>query len=149
MPRIRFDMPDSFPFSTEIPVRITDINYGGHLGNDAALGVLHEARIQFLESMGYTEFDVEGSGIIMTEALVSYRAEVFRGDVLKVEIGVGEMEPRGCALFYRVTSIVSGKEALRARTLVAFFDYRARKVVPVPDGFARRFPPPPPPAEDP
>ena len=137
MPRIRFDMPASFPFSTEIAVRITDINYGGHLGNDAALGILHEARIRFLESMGYTEFDIEGSGIIMTEALLSYRAEIFRGDVLKVEIGVGEIEATGCALFYRVTG--GGKEALRARTLIAFFDYKERKVVPVPPAFAKRF----------
>jgi acyl-CoA thioester hydrolase len=143
MPRIRFDLPASFPFSTEIPVRISEINYGGHMGNDAALGILHEARIRFLESMGYTEFNIEGSGIIMTEALLSYRAEVFRGDVLTVEIGVGEIEATGCALFYRVTSTRSGKEALRARTLIAFFDYAQRKVVPVPPAFAERFPAPP------
>lgn len=139
MPRTRLDLPLSFPFSTDIPVRITDINYGGHLGNDAALGVLHEARIRFLAGMGYTEHDIEGRGIIMTEALLLYRAEVFHGDVLKVEIAVGEMETHGCAFFYRVTSTQSGKEALRARTLIAFFDYQSRKVTPVPDGFARRF----------
>jgi acyl-CoA thioester hydrolase len=143
MPRIRFELPVSFPFSTEIPVRITDINYGGHMGNDAALGVLHEARIRFLESMGYTEFDVDGSGIIMTEALLSYRAEIFRGDVLTVDIAVGEIEATGCALFYRVMSTRSGKEALRARTLIAFFDYKQRKVVQVPGAFAERFLDPP------
>jgi len=48
MARSRIDLPDSFPFGIDIPVRITDINYGGHLGNDAVLGLVHEARIAFL-----------------------------------------------------------------------------------------------------
>lgn len=139
MPRTRLELPAEFPFSTEIPVRISDINYGGHLGNDAALGILHEARIRFLSGMGYTEHDIGGKGIIMTEALVLYRAEVFHGDLLTVEIAVGEFEPHGCAFLYRVSSARCGKEALRARTHVAFFDYQARKVTRVPEEFARRF----------
>ena len=48
MPRVKVALPATFPFRTEIPVRITDLNYGGHLGNDALLGLLHEARVHFL-----------------------------------------------------------------------------------------------------
>ncbi|MCU0364969.1 MAG: hypothetical protein MUE93_04775 [Ignavibacteriaceae bacterium] len=40
MPRIKIETPDKFIFSTEIPIRITDINYGGHLGNDSLLSII-------------------------------------------------------------------------------------------------------------
>ncbi len=44
MPRVELELPERFQFVTEIPLRITDINYGGHLGNDALLSLLHEAQ---------------------------------------------------------------------------------------------------------
>ena len=31
MARISVDLPEHFPFEMEIPIRIGDINYGGHL----------------------------------------------------------------------------------------------------------------------
>ena len=65
MPRLKIDIPDNFAFETQIPIRITDLNYGGHLGNDKYLTLIHEARVQFLEHYGFSEMDVDGVGIIM------------------------------------------------------------------------------------
>ena len=39
MARIRLSMPEKFIFTTELPVRITDLNYGGHVGNDVFLSL--------------------------------------------------------------------------------------------------------------
>jgi len=64
MPRVELELPERFQFVTEIPLRITDINYGGHLGNDALLSLLHEARVQFLRQYGFTEMNVDGRSII-------------------------------------------------------------------------------------
>jgi acyl-CoA thioester hydrolase len=68
MGRITIDWPQSFHFSTEVPVRIDDIDYGGHLGNDALLSILQEARVQMLKRHGWTELDIEGTGLIMSDA---------------------------------------------------------------------------------
>ena len=46
MARIKLEMPEQFMGSFQVPVRITDINYGNHLGNDAFVSILHEARMQ-------------------------------------------------------------------------------------------------------
>jgi acyl-CoA thioesterase FadM len=35
MGKNNINVPGKMPFSTVIPVRITDMNYGGHLGNDS------------------------------------------------------------------------------------------------------------------
>ena len=48
-----------------------------------------EARVQMLRSMGYSELDVEGPGIIMNEAEIKYVKEAFAGDILTVDLHVG------------------------------------------------------------
>jgi 4-hydroxybenzoyl-CoA thioesterase len=68
MQRVTIDWPDPSGFITELEIRITDINYGGHLGNDRLLSLVHEARVQWLASHDWTELDVDGIGLIMTDA---------------------------------------------------------------------------------
>ena len=135
MSRPALDLPDTLPFVTELEVRIGDVNYGGHLGNDALVSLLHEARVRYFRSLGYTERDVEGSGIIMTDLLVLYRSEAFPGDRLRIEMGVTDHQPARCGILYRATNAVTGAEVARARTGIAFFDYTARKVAPMPPAF--------------
>ncbi len=135
MPRVKLDIPETLPFSTEIPIRISDINYGGHLGNDAVLSIVHEARIRFLGSLGYSEKDIEGKGIIMTDAVVVYKSEGFYGDVLRVEVGATDVQAVGCDFVYRLTNTTSGKEVASAKTGIVFLDYQTRKVSPVPEAF--------------
>ena len=138
MVRVKLEMPEQFPFATEIPVRIGDINYGGHLGNDAVLGIAHEARLRFLRSLGHTEQDVAGAGLIMLDAVVVYRAEAFYGDVLRVEVGLADPQATGCDILYRMSNRETGKEVARVKTGMAFFDYGRRKVVPMPGAFRAR-----------
>ncbi len=132
MARVRLDLPPSLPFTTEMTVRVTDVNYGGHLGNDALLGLVHEARIRYLGSLGYTETDVGGAGIIMTDAVVVYKAEAFLGDRLEIAVGVGDVHSHGCDFLYRITKAATGAEVARAKTGIAFFDYAARRIIETP-----------------
>ena len=82
MPRIKIDLPGSFIFNTEIDVRIDDINYGGHLSNDAILSIMHEARMRFLKEHGYSELEVEGTSLIMGDTAIVFKSEGFHGDRL-------------------------------------------------------------------
>lgn len=132
---MKLSLPVHFSFSTEIQVRVSDINYGGHLGNDAVLALAQEARVRFLNHYGFTEHDVGGVGIIMTDAVVVYKAEAFYGDVLTIEVTVEDLETVGCDFLYRITRKDSGKEVARVKTGIAFFDYTARKVVEIPRQF--------------
>jgi len=136
--RVKVDLPPVLQFTTEIPVRVTDINYGGHLGNDSLLSIIHEARVQFFASLGYTERNVEGVGIIMTDAVLLYKAQVFYGDVLEIAIGVADLSNVGAEIVYRVTSKETMKEAARVRTGIAFFDYERKKIVEVPERFRQK-----------
>ena len=68
--RVKLTLPDAWQFDTTVTVRIGDINYGGHLGNDAVLSLVHEARLQYFKSLGYSEIDIEGVGIVLADAVV-------------------------------------------------------------------------------
>jgi acyl-CoA thioester hydrolase len=138
MPRVKLDMPGEFPFSTDIPVRIGDINYGGHLGNDAVLAIAHEARLRFLRSMEFSEQDVAGAGLIMLDAVVVYRSEAFYGDTLRVQVALADPQTTGCDVLYLMCNAATGKEVARVKTGVAFFDYARHRVVAMPDAFRKR-----------
>ena len=139
MARIKLDLPASFPFTTELRVRITDVNYGGHMGNDSLLGLLHEARVRFLEHYALKELDIFGLGIIMADSVIVYKSEAFPGEKLEIAVAVTDFNKHGCDFVYRVTEKSSGREVARAKTGIVFFDYSRRAVQNVPPAFRDLF----------
>jgi len=138
MPRIKIELPEKFVFQTEIPIRITDINYGGHLGNDSLLSIIHEARLRFLNYNGYSESNIEGVGIIMIDAGIQYKSEGFYGDELLIELTVTDFTSIGCDVVYRLSNKNSKKEIALAKTGIVFFDYEKRKTARVPSEFKKK-----------
>jgi len=132
MARIKLSLPAAFSFSTRLPVRITDLNYGGHLGNDAVLSLLHEARVQFLQKAGFTELNFAGVGLIMADAAIEFKAEAFYGDALNVLVTATEFSKIGFELYYKIVKEENTTVAL-AKTGMICFDYNKRKVVAVPE----------------
>ena len=101
MARTRIEMPQHFDFCTNIPIRITDINYGGHVGNDAILSLLHEARMQFLKQHGFTEMNFGGVGLIMSDVTIEFKREMFYGDALMAYITASNFSRSGFDIFYK------------------------------------------------
>lgn len=131
MGRVKVDIPDHVHFEAQIPVRITDLNYGAHLGNDALLSMLHEARMQLLQHFGYEELDMGGAGLIMADVAISYKGEAFYGDTLYIKMAFDELNKYGFDVTYHVLN-QHGREVARAKTGMLCFDYRARKLMPLP-----------------
>jgi acyl-CoA thioesterase FadM len=131
-------MPTVYPFRTELTVRITDINYGGHLGNSDVLALMHEARVRFLKTFGYSEINVEGYGTIMLDSVVIYKAQAFAGEVLQIEVAAGDFSRIGCDIFYRITKKEGGAEVVLAKTGIAVFDYAKQKRVSPPEAFVKK-----------
>ncbi len=134
--RVKINFPNQAPLHTAcIPVRITDINYGGHVGNDAVLSIIHEARMLLLAAHGYTELNAAGTSLIMADVMIAYRGEAFYGDTLQVELFAEELTTLTFDLLYRITSIRNGelKEIAHAKTCMVCFNYDTRKKVPMTD----------------
>lgn len=133
MARIQLTFPEKTLFTTVLDVRITDLNYGGHLGNDSVLSLLHEARVRFLQYLGFRELDVAGTGIIMSDAAIQFKGEAFYGEQLTIAMAVADFSRVSFDLYYLVTN--NDKTIALAKTGIVFFDYTQRKIVPVPEAF--------------
>jgi acyl-CoA thioesterase FadM len=133
MPRLDLKSREPYPFSCEIVVRTTDLNYGGHLGNDRLLSLVQEARVAFLAAHGWNELDCGGAGLIMADAALSYRAEAFAGDMLRFEVAAVEPSRVGFRLAMRVTRPDDGDEVALVETGMVCFDYARRRPVALPE----------------
>jgi len=132
MARIKITLPPSFSYFALIPIRITDINYGNHLGNDAVLSLVHEARMQYLKSKGFTELEFAGAGLIMSDAAIEFKAEAFYGDAIKAYVTASDFSKVGFELYYK---LVKGEEETTvaiAKTGMVCYDYAKRRVTAVP-----------------
>jgi acyl-CoA thioesterase FadM len=134
MPRINLTLPEHFPFSTPIPIRITDLNYGAHVGNDTILTLMHEARVQFLHSLGYEELNVAGVGLIMSDVAIEFKNQLFYGTFLKAYVAASDFSRAGFDLYYQLVIEKGGKEVeiAVAKTGMVCFDYSIQKIVAVP-----------------
>jgi acyl-CoA thioester hydrolase len=137
MARIKLTLPDKFIFSTQIKVRITDINYGNHLGNDSLLAIIQESRLQFLQSIDYSEVDIEGVGIIMGDVVIEYKRQAYYGDDLKIDIDTGDIARKSFDIYYRVSNQEDKLVAL-CKTGIVFYDYKQKKAVMVPKNFIKK-----------
>jgi acyl-CoA thioester hydrolase len=126
MPRLKLTLPEYADFDTQLAVRVTDLNYGNHLANQALLGMLHEARVQFLTKLNHTEAgDKTTPGIILADAEIQYRSEAFLGDQLNFTLAINNLNRIGFDLYYRVQRISDKTEIALAKTSIVFFDYHS------------------------
>ncbi|MDA0930899.1 MAG: thioesterase family protein [Bacteroidetes bacterium] len=141
MSRFKIELPDSWHFETQIPVRITDLNYGGHVGNQHFLTYMHEARVQWLTQEGWSEMDVEGVGLIMSDAAVRFRREIFYGSTLQIKLAVAELGMSSFTLIYGLYDAVSSEWLGSGQTGMAFMDYSSRKLATMPPSFRTKYAP--------
>ena len=122
--------------TSTLPVSIADINYGQHMGNDRFLAFFHEARLNFLASLGASEIDIgEGTGLIMTEANLRYLGQVLRGDILETTVDVIEVKKSGFVLGYEMIRRQDGKRVASGTTALCAFKYTEGKLARLPAPF--------------
>ncbi|MEX2131890.1 MAG: thioesterase family protein [Pseudohongiellaceae bacterium] len=135
MQRVKIDAPDQFIFSMERSVGISDVNYARHMDSVAMIKVIHEARLQFLASLGFTEANVYGLGIVVTDLAIDFRSESFANDLLIVDVGVSKFNKYGFDIGFHVTNSALEAIVCNAKMGVVFFDFDKHKLAEVPRAF--------------
>ena len=138
MARIQIRLPSQFAFSTSITLYQSHLNYGGHLDNALLLTLVSEARVRFFKSLGYTELDVEGVGILVADAALQYRSEAFHGEVMVIRLGATDLGRKGFDMVWSMNEQSTQREVARGKTGIVFFDYASRKVAPMPEVFREK-----------
>jgi acyl-CoA thioesterase FadM len=141
MARLTLNFPeDQYYFSTQLTVRVTDINGANHLGNDSMISMISEARARFLFDFGVRETQADGLGIIVTDLATAYKAEAHARDQLLFEIGVMDFNKYGGDITFRVTRPHDARLVAMAKQGFVFFNYQRGAVVPMPEEFLAKFP---------
>lgn len=135
MARVKISMPEEFLYSMQYPVRFSDLDYAKHLNSVAMVHILHEARLQFLASLGLTEANVFGLGMVVTDMAIDYRSESFAKDILLIDVGVARFNRYGCDICFRITNSALDKVVCNAKQGVVFFDFDKYKIAAVPPAF--------------
>ncbi len=130
MARFIPDFPETFSFTAPLSVRITDINYGGHVGNDKILSLIHEARVLYLQHHGLTELKFGPASLIMKNVTIDFIKELFYGEELTVGIQAAGFSKVSFNLFYKLEKAKDTGSILvaQAKTGMVCFDYSSRKV---------------------
>lgn len=124
-------------FEMEYEVRVSDINYGGHMGNEVALIIFQQARIELFKSIGFSEMNVgDGVATIQKNAQVEYLGECHLGDRLKVRIVNIDLKRSNINIFYEVYS--DEKTVLTGSTLIVAYRYSERKIGRFSEEFLRK-----------
>lgn len=136
MGRVKIVFPNyNSLYIATIPVRIGDVNYGNHVGNDAILSIIHEARMQMLHHFGYSEMNAGGNSMIMADVMIAYKAEAFYGDTLCVKIYAEEVSVNTFNLLYHISTKRGDKQTdiAHAKTGMVCFNYTTRRIAPMTD----------------
>ncbi|MEO8299874.1 MAG: thioesterase family protein [Burkholderiales bacterium] len=124
MPRLQIDLPETFTFSTEIPLYTWHINSGGHLDNAQLGSIISETRARFFQTLGYGLRDLGGPdiGMVVADAAYIYKTEAFYGEVMVVNMTARDLSRCGCDLVFLVTDRATGREVARGKCGVVFVD---------------------------
>ncbi len=127
MSRVEIALPESFGFSVELPILISHINRGDHLGNESLIALLNEARVHFMATRGVQEYRDGSLQFINADLAVIYKSEGKYGESLKIEVAATAFHKYGCDLVYRVSERDSGREIAIAKTAHLVYDLVAGK----------------------
>ena len=132
MPRVIFELPDHFAFSTEVQIYISHVNQGGHLDNAQLLSLVSEARLRFFQEIGFPEPELPDVSIVVGDIVAQYKSEGFHGEVMCIRMTPADFNRYGFDLVFSVTEKSQGREVARGKTGIAFVSKTSRSVVPIP-----------------
>lgn len=117
MAKLSFAVPETFGFSTDIALLRGHINAGNHLGNDALIGLLNEARGRFLAECGVREGGRDdGLAMVNADMAVRYLSEAHYGETLRFAVAANDFHRCGFDIAYRVSDVATGRLVAEAKT---------------------------------
>lgn len=133
MERVKLDFPaEAVIHRHPLTVRVTDMNYGRHLGHDAVVSLLHEARIQAFAALDLPEWDMHGYPSVVADLAVQYHSEARWPDALLIETAVPEPQGKALIIYQRIYQADSEQLVATSRVNQLLIDLATGRPVEVP-----------------
>ena len=129
MERVKLDFPaEAVIHRHSLTVRVTDMNYGRHLGHDALVSLLHEARIQAFAALDLPEWDMHGYPSVVADLAVQYQSEARWPDGLTIATAVLEPQGKALTIYQRIYQADSQQLVATAQINQLLIDLATRPV---------------------
>lgn len=133
MERVKLDFPaEAIIHRHPLTVRVTDMNYGRHLGHDALVSLLHEARAQAFAALDLPEWDMHGYPSLVVDLAVQYQSEARWPEALIIETAVPEPQGKSLTVYQCVLTRDDKRIVATARVNQLLIDLKAGRPVEVP-----------------
>ena len=109
------------------------MNYGRHLGHDALVSLLHEARIQAFAALDLPEWDMHGYPSVVADLAVQYQSEARWPDGLTIATAVPEPQGKALTIYQRIYQADSQQVVATARINQLLIDRATGRPVEVPE----------------
>jgi acyl-CoA thioester hydrolase len=125
-------------FSHELCVRFRDLDAMQHVNNSVYLTYLEETRIAFMNASGIGGLWAPENGTILARCEIDYRYPAKLGDVLRIEMRVGEVRRSSFEFIYRIIRVGDERLITNARTTQVCYNYVLNRPMRVPDAWRAR-----------
>ena len=122
---------DLFRFSTTLEVRWRDLDPMGHVNNAVYFSYLEQARVHYLRELGVVPRSPSGIGFILANASCQFKSPLELGERVTILARVSQMGNSSFAFEYRARG-EDGRLVATAQTVQVFYDYDARRSMPIP-----------------
>lgn len=134
MERVALDFPANAVIHRHpLTVRVTDMNYGRHLGHDTVVSLLHEARVHAFSALALSEWDMHGYPSVVADLAVQYQREARWPDALTIETAVPEPQGKALTVYQRILQRDGEHIVATARVNQLLIDTNSGRPVAIPE----------------
>ena len=137
MSRVKLLRQESYEFLYRVSAEIVHVNFAGHVGHDAIIAMVWQARVRMFRLLGATERDLgdNETGIVMGDLVVNFTGEAFLFEELEIESHIGDITPVSFRLFHRISR--EERQVALVETGCVAFNYGLRNPAPIPAIFLK------------
>jgi acyl-CoA thioester hydrolase len=122
-------------YSVDLQVRISDINYGGHLDFAKLIAMAGDARAQFFHAKNIKDINENGIGIITRSVQTNYLAQCFFNDILEFNISTEVVKKTRLILSFDVKNKGTKDPVAKILIELIFINYNNGKPVKIPEEY--------------
>jgi acyl-CoA thioester hydrolase len=115
--------------------RFSDLDVYNHVNNAVYLTYFEEARVAFTRDIGMRDLFSRSSSTILAHASIDYKAPAMLGDVLNIDISVGNLGRSSFAFDYHVTRASDGALIALGKSVQVCFNFDLNTPVRIPDAW--------------
>jgi acyl-CoA thioester hydrolase len=116
----------------QINVRFGETDALGHINNASYFIYLEEARIRFIEMLGY-RMDTKNWNFILASTKCDFASQGYFNQILSIKTYVSKIGTKSFQLDHVISCDRTGEIIARANAVMVYFDFENQRSEPLPD----------------